>query len=98
MPIDRSEVERIARLARLRIEPGEAEHLARDLERIVDYIDSLAEVELPADAESLTYFGRDVVRADRVGECLPAGEVLRNAPLEDGIYFLVPKILDREES
>jgi len=94
MPIDTAEVLRIARLARLRMEEAEAADLAADLGRIVDYIDQLKEVELPDDAESLTYFDSDVHREDRSGESLPREDALRNAPESDGQSFLVPPIVD----
>ena len=98
MPIGPEEVRRIARLARLHIDEGEAASLARDLERIVAHIDSLAEVELPADAESLTYFDADVTREDKSGTCLDHDDAMRAAPLHDDAFFLVPKIVDKDES
>ncbi len=98
MAIDPAEVLRIARLARLKVEPDEARRLAKDLERIVGHIDSLKAVKLPEGAESLTYFGKDVHRADEPRPCLGKDDALRNAPIEDGEFFLVPKIVDKEES
>ncbi|MHC4953852.1 MAG: Asp-tRNA(Asn)/Glu-tRNA(Gln) amidotransferase subunit GatC [Planctomycetota bacterium] len=98
MSIDSAEVLRIAKLARLHIEPEEAKALAADLDRIVHYIDALKEVELPPDAESLTYFDTDVHREDRNGECLSRDEALRNAPETDGEYFFVPRIVGKEDS
>jgi aspartyl-tRNA(Asn)/glutamyl-tRNA(Gln) amidotransferase subunit C len=98
MGIDPAEVARIARLARLKVEPDEAARLAKELDRIVAFIDSLKQVELPEGAESLTYFGQDVARADEAGACLPREDALRNAPVQDGEFFLVPKIVDKEES
>ena len=94
MPIDTDEVIRIARLARLRIDEAEAAALAR----IVEYIDQLATVELPDDAESLTYFDSDVHREDRRSESLSREEALRNAPETDGESFLVPPIVGQGES
>lgn len=98
MPIDSGEVLRIAKLARLSIEGEEAEALAHDLERIVAYIDQLKEVELPDDAESLTYFDSDVHREDRSGECLAREDAVRNAPETDGERFVVPQIVDKEDA
>ncbi len=98
MTIDSAEVLRIAKLARLHMEEAEASALAGDLGRIVDYIDQLKEVELPADAESLTYFDTDVHREDRSAESLEREEALRNAPESDGETFLVPPIVDQGES
>ena len=98
MAIDRDEVLRIAALARLKVDPAEADALARDLERIVGYMERLKEVELPEDAESLTYFGADVHRADRAADCLDHAAALQNAPETDGDCFLVPKIVDKDGS
>jgi len=95
MPIGREEVERIAKLARLSIDDEEATTLAAELERIVGHIDRLAEVELPADADALTYFDSDVHREDRCGECLTRDAALANAPETDGAHFLVPKIVEK---
>ena len=97
MSIDSAEVLRIARLARLRIGDDEAAALAQDLDRIVGYIDLLKEVELPADADSLTYFDSDVHREDRSTESLPREEALRNAPETDGERFIVPRIVSAKE-
>jgi aspartyl-tRNA(Asn)/glutamyl-tRNA(Gln) amidotransferase subunit C len=97
MPIDPGEVLRIAKLARIRISDDEAASLAQDLERIVEAIDQLRTVDLPDDAESLTYFDSDVHREDRSGDCLDPEEALRNAPETDGERFLVPPILERDE-
>jgi len=98
MAIDPAEVSRIARLARLKVTPDETKRLAKDLDRIVAMIDSLKAVELPEGAEALTYFGRDVHRSDEPRACLPTEDALRNAPVQDGEFFLVPKIVDKEES
>jgi len=97
MPIDAAEVLRIAALARLRIRPEEASRMAMHLERIVAHIDALREVPLPPDAESLTYFGADSLREDRAVEGLSRTEALSNAPDADGEFFLVPKVVERDE-
>ena len=97
MPIDSSEVLRIAKLARLHIEPEEATALAEDLQRIVESIDQLNEVELPANAESLTYFDSDVHREDRTVHGLSREDALLNAPETDGERFCVPQIVDKDE-
>ena len=97
MAIDPKEVRHIADLSRVELDDDEVARLGGDLERIVDYIDQLKSAELPSDAESLTYFDADVHRKDRPGECLAHDDALRNAPEEDGTYFLVPKVVERDE-
>ena len=86
MAIDPAEVLRIARLARLKVEPAEAARLAKELDRIVAHIDRLRAVELPPGAESLTYFGKDVHRADEPRPGLEnfGAEVANAATCRDG--------------
>ena len=96
MAIDESEVRRIAALSRVQIADEECAALARDLDRIVEHIDRLADVQLPDDAESLTYFDADVHRKDRATRGLDREDALRNASETDGTYFLVPKIVERD--
>jgi aspartyl-tRNA(Asn)/glutamyl-tRNA(Gln) amidotransferase subunit C len=97
MPIDAEEVRRIADLARLELPEDEIARLAGDLERIVAHIDGLRGVEIAPGAEALAYFETDVHREDRPGPCLSREEGLANAPETDGAYFLVPRIVDRDE-
>ena len=57
-PVTRPVVEKLARLARLRLEGDEANRMAKELRAIVDYMSVLAEVELestdaPFEEESL---------------------------------------------
>lgn len=94
--MDAEEVRRIAALARIRVTPEEAARLARDLDRIVAYVASLAEVQLPPEAESLTYFDQDVHREDRTAAPLDREAALHNAPETDGAWFLVPRIVERD--
>ena len=97
MRIDPEEVRRIARLARLHLEPGEEETLAGDLARIVEHMDSLHELELP-EAGADDDFEQDVHREDRAAEGLSREDALANAPDHDGESFLVPRIVDREKA
>ncbi|MFQ5844975.1 MAG: Asp-tRNA(Asn)/Glu-tRNA(Gln) amidotransferase subunit GatC [Planctomycetota bacterium] len=97
MPIDPAEIRRIVALARLEAGEEEVDALARDLQRIVDYIDRLQEVEVRQDDEALPYFDADVHREDRTAPCLDREEALWNAPEADGEFFVVPRILARDE-
>jgi aspartyl-tRNA(Asn)/glutamyl-tRNA(Gln) amidotransferase subunit C len=94
--LDAEGVRRIAALARIRITPDEAERLAGDLDRIVAYVASLADVRLPPGAEALTYFDQDVHREDRTSAGLEREAALYNAPDTDGVWFLVPRIVERD--
>jgi len=98
MAIDRSTVRHVARLARLALSPEEEEKTARELGRILDYIERLAGVDVSA-VEPLSFAGdpqeaKESMRADEPRASLPRETVLKQAPGQDGSTFLVPRIIE----
>lgn len=80
-PLSRAEVEKIAELARLRLEPAELDAMARQLGDIVGYVALLREV--PTDGVEPLAHALPVANAFRDDEpaaSLPAAEALANAP------------------
>jgi aspartyl-tRNA(Asn)/glutamyl-tRNA(Gln) amidotransferase subunit C len=94
MSLTRSEVEKVALLARLRLSPRELDTMTAQMGAIVDYIQQLSElntddVEPMAHAVELT----GVFRADEPQPSLSQAEALANAPHHDGEHYLVPAVL-----
>ena len=93
--IDKAQVKRIAKLARLEIEEGEVEQFSEQLSSILDYIEKLNEL----DTESVEPLAHclpihNVLREDVAKNSLGVEVALSNAPQREGEYFKVPKILD----
>ena len=94
MQVDRGEVRRIARLARLALTPAAQARFARDLSQILAYAEQLracAAVHPSADAGAET--GKNVLRDDLPHAELPRAVALQNAPDTDGVHFRVPPVL-----
>ncbi|MBI2435241.1 MAG: Asp-tRNA(Asn)/Glu-tRNA(Gln) amidotransferase subunit GatC [Candidatus Hydrogenedentes bacterium] len=92
------DVEYVAGLAQLELDQAAKERLVHEMDEILAYMDKLnaldtSWVEPMMHALDLT----NVFRGDEVGDSLPREAALANAPLHDGEYFLVPKILETEE-
>jgi aspartyl-tRNA(Asn)/glutamyl-tRNA(Gln) amidotransferase subunit C len=96
--ISEDQVRRVAALARLRLSDEEARNLARDLGRILDYVDKLAQLDTSS-VEPTSH----VVAVDapfRTDEAAPrdpqtaAEEAMANAPRRDGHFFAVPPIIE----
>ncbi|NOZ39831.1 MAG: Asp-tRNA(Asn)/Glu-tRNA(Gln) amidotransferase subunit GatC [Planctomycetes bacterium] len=94
MAITRADVEKVARLARLRLSEDELTSLTNELSQIVTYVDQLAEVDTDA-VEPMTHaielhnvFADDVVRPS-----LPREQALANAPSHNDQAYLVPPVL-----
>ena len=94
MKIDVSEVEHVARLARLKIGEEEAQRLTDQINNILSHLEQLngldtSDIEPMAHALSLeTPFREDVAQPS-----LDADESLANAPEREGPFFVVPKVI-----
>jgi aspartyl-tRNA(Asn)/glutamyl-tRNA(Gln) amidotransferase subunit C len=92
--LDPDAVQRLARLARLRITDDESCALSIDLTKIMGLVDQLSEVDTQGVEPMVHAFDlQNVLASDQVGPSLTRGEVLRNAPAHDGECFLVPPVL-----
>ncbi|HEY4241008.1 MAG TPA: Asp-tRNA(Asn)/Glu-tRNA(Gln) amidotransferase subunit GatC [Kofleriaceae bacterium] len=90
----RAEVEQIAALARLHLEPAELDRMQHELGAILAHVEALAAVDT-TDVPPLTHpIAIDLrLRADEIAPSLPAEAALAAAPKTDGAYFVVPAIL-----
>ncbi len=102
MAIDFSkEVEYVARLARLELEPEEKEMMAGQLSEIIDTARRVQELNT-GDVEPTSHVTNlpALLREDVVKDSLSQEEAMRNAPRRQGDYFRVPGIgaADKKES
>ncbi len=97
--IGREEVLRMADLARLELAADEAERLTADLETILEYVETLGE--LDTDGVEPTSHAIPLatpLRADAEPAPLDPERAVANAPERDGFAFVVPKVLDEDEA
>ena len=94
MDITDKTVEEIAHLARLQFEGEEKEAIKKDLNRILDFMEVLNEVET-SNVEPLIYMTDEtnIMRKDEVKTTITQAQALKNAPDKDSDYFKVPKVL-----
>jgi len=93
--LTKDQVQHIAILARLRLEESEFDDVVDKLSRIVDFVDQLQAA--PADdvlpmAHPLNMAQR--LRTDEVTETNGRDYFQENAPLTEGGYYLVPKVIE----
>lgn len=93
--IDIAEVRRIASLAAIELDPLALETLRSQLQRILDYVSLLEELETGSE-EMGTCSPRSpsLLRPDEPLSCLGTEEALRNAPESSGGWFRVPRVLN----
>lgn len=91
-----SQIDEVAALAHLRLQPGQRERLAADLERILEYVDQLRDVR--TDGVPATAHVHDAPRGwrrDEVQPSLGVDEALANAADADPATgtFRVPRVV-----
>ncbi len=95
MQVDEATVRRIARLARIKITEAEAKGLVKELSGILNWVEQLGEVDTSA-VEPMTRVVPIELkkREDAVNDGGKAEEILKNAPLTEDGFFVVPKIVE----
>ena len=95
MKLTRQDVQRIATLARLRLSVAEEDRLIEQLDKILQYMDKLNQLDT-SHLEPLAHVV-DIVNAfrdDKITNRANAEALLANAPAKDGSFFQVPKIIE----
>jgi aspartyl-tRNA(Asn)/glutamyl-tRNA(Gln) amidotransferase subunit C len=86
----------VAKLARLDIEEEQVERFADQIGTILDYVDTLKEVDATGIAATSHAINRtNAFREDRVGTHLDPQSALSNAPEQHGGAFIVPRIIEQ---
>ena len=96
--IDRQEIMRIARLARLELTEEEIEQHRRDLNQFLVSCAKLQEVEVGDTTVGYTIpAATQTLREDELTPSLPQAEVLAGGPCVEGGFFRVPRIVEEGE-
>ena len=111
MKVSDKDVAYVAELAHLELTAEERKSLLRDLNSILDYVDTLNELDtrdvdpmaqlLPpsgsakSDGDRYGFASRDDI-VEGLRKSLPHEVALENAPDTDGVFFRVPKVIERE--
>ena len=93
--IDIKMVDEIAHLARLEFSDEAKQGIITDMNRMLDFVDKLNEVNTDT-IEPLIYMTQEqnVLREDVPQITLTQKEALKNAPQKDTDYFKAPKVID----
>ena len=95
MPIDPSQVQHIAALARISLTDAETEAFTRQLSDILDQFEILQTLDTTGVAPTAHVGGLDnVLRDDEPADGLGSEESLLNAPRRRGDFFQVRAVLD----
>jgi aspartyl-tRNA(Asn)/glutamyl-tRNA(Gln) amidotransferase subunit C len=96
MKIDLQTIETVAHLARLEVKEADKQGLLDDMNKILDFMDKLNEVDTEG-VEPLVYMTEEVniLREDEIKQVISRTEALQNAPEQDGKFFRVAKVITK---
>ena len=95
--ITAEDVKKVAALSRLDLEPEEIETYTKQLEKILDYVAQLQEIDTDGiepttrAVEVVNVTREDIISSTKVRE-----DILRLSPQREGEFFRVPKILSED--
>lgn len=97
MQIDEKTVEELAHLARLQLDDNRKKELISDLNRMLDFVNQLNELDTEGIAP-LIHLNEEVnvLREDEPHLDITPQEALKNAPKKDSDYFKVAKVIDQK--
>ena len=95
MQVDEKTVRRIAHLARIKVTDEETKGLRAELSGILDWVKQLDEVDTKNVEPMTRVVAQDMKkRADKVTDGEIAAEVVKNAPMTEDNFFVVPKVVE----
>lgn len=97
MKVTEKDVQYVAELANLELTAEEQIRMVRDLNSILGHIDKLNELDT-SNVEPMAQVmseQHEALREDELRPSLDRGEVMKNAPMTDGSFFKVPKVIER---
>ncbi|MTI86793.1 MAG: Asp-tRNA(Asn)/Glu-tRNA(Gln) amidotransferase subunit GatC [Balneolaceae bacterium] len=95
MSVTEKDVRYVANLARLKLPENEVKSLANDMNKILEYMELLNEVDTSNVAPLEHVIELDSrLRTDKAEKPLDHDDALKNAPDADSDYFRVPKVIE----
>ena len=96
MEVNDALVDKLANLARLQFDDAEKSAIKTDLQRMIQFVEKLNELDTTGVAPLLHMSDNiNAVREDEVKGSISREEGLQNAPLKDEQFFKVPKVIKK---
>ncbi|MEO6845390.1 MAG: Asp-tRNA(Asn)/Glu-tRNA(Gln) amidotransferase subunit GatC [Ginsengibacter sp.] len=96
MDVNDALIEKLAHLSRLEFDEAEKKEIKNDLEKMIGFIDKMNELDTTGVAPLLHMSENvNILRKDEVNGEIDKKDVFKNAPLHDGEFFKVPKVIKK---
>jgi aspartyl-tRNA(Asn)/glutamyl-tRNA(Gln) amidotransferase subunit C len=99
MQVNDALIEKLSRLSMLQFDAEERESIKADLEKMIGFVDKLKELDTTGVEPLLHMAGEvNVLREDVAGSMLSQEEALQHAPMHNDQFFLVPKVIKKDDA
>ena len=95
MPIDKSQVKKVAKLSRISLDNNKIDSLSKDLDSILTFVEKLNELDtkeiktLKSIADKTLEARKDIVDDGKI-----KNDILKNSPEKNEDFFIVPKVIE----
>ncbi len=95
MAITKKDLIHVAHLCRISLDEAELNSLTQELEKVIEFIDKLKEVDVKKVTPTSHVLPlKNVFRKDQIKPSLEPAQVLKNAPSIKNNFFKVPKVIE----
>ena len=95
MSVSADQVRHIAKLARIAMSDAEIERLVPELNAIIGWVEQLGEVDTSAVEPMTRVVPIELTkRTDEITDGDKADDIVKNAPMVEDHYFVVPKVVE----
>jgi aspartyl-tRNA(Asn)/glutamyl-tRNA(Gln) amidotransferase subunit C len=96
MEVNEALVDKLANLARLKFDATAKEEIRNDLQKMIEFVEKLNEVDTTGVEPLLHMSGNvNILRTDEVKGSISRETGLQNAAIHDGQFFKVPKVIKK---
>lgn len=96
MQINIETIDKLAQLARLNFDDTQKESIAKDVQRMVHFVEKLNELDTTGVTPLLHMSNNiNILRADEIQGSITVETALKNAPQADAQFFKVPKVISK---
>ena len=97
--ITKEEIKKIASLSKIDISNDELDNYSNQISKILEYMSILKEVDTSKvdNSSNSIIENNQFLREDKVEDSLSRDEVMKLAPESDGVYFMVPKVIEEDQ-
>ena len=96
MEVNTALVEKLADLSRLKFDEAAKESIKADLQSMIQFVEKLNELDTTGVLPLLHMSDNvNILRDDVIKDSIERSEGLKNAPVQDGVFFKVPKVIKK---